>query len=228
MARLFDDASTEYLEIDQSVITGRPTALVCFFRTDDAAATQSLMIVTDKDVALNYFRLYIHGDNNILAFSRSASSAAGAQENTAFSINTWYHACGIFASATDRRVIRSGNLKATNAVNLGAINSLDRMTLAGYRVAGLNTNYLSGMMAEVAIYDLSVWPGATDALKADAFEKILPSLADGFTPLHYPLGLVSYWPLIRGLNDKVGGYNMVASGTVVAAHPRIIQPCNSL
>ena len=86
---------------------------------------------------------------------------------------------------------------------------------------------MSGMIAEVAIYDLSVWPGATASDKADNFEKILPSLIR-YTPGAYPLGRVAYWDLIRDINDRVGGFNLTATGTVVAAHPNIVQPCGVL
>ena len=84
------------------------------------------------------------------------------------------------------------------------------------------------MIAEVAIYDLSVWPGATDSDKADNFEKILPSLADNFTPENYPLGLVAYWDLIRGLNPKFGDHTLTATGTTVSSHLRIISPCGAI
>jgi len=228
MARLFDDAQNEYSEIDQAVLSGRPLAMVCWFNTDDDTSTQSLMIITDKSAAFDYLRLYIHGNNDITAYDRSATASDGAKELTGFAVNTWHHACGIFVSATDRRVILNGTLKATNATNVGAINNLDRTSLGRYSVIGSETNYLSGMIAEAAIYDLSAYPGDTAADKADYFEKAIASMAKGFIPLFYPLGLKAYWPLIRGLNDRVGGYNLTASGTTVSAHPRIIQPCGTL
>ena len=136
--------------------------------------------------------------------AEAAENALGASavSTSGRSTGTWHHACGIFASATDRRAFIDGGSKGTNT---------DDYAPAGVNVTNIGCQYrfsaepprmsfVSGKIAEAAIYDLSNWPGATASDKADAFEKILPSLAKGFTPLHFPLGLVAYWPLIRSVN----------------------------
>ncbi|GAG96250.1 unnamed protein product, partial [marine sediment metagenome] len=144
MSRLFDDGSSEYLGIDQTALAGRPVAMVCRFNTNDAAATQSLMILCDKDSLPNYRRLYIHGDNDIVAYEYGQTSASGATEATGFAVDTWHHACAIYATSTDRRMILNGSLKATDNTEVGVVDSLDRMTLGAYRIGAVNVNYLSG------------------------------------------------------------------------------------
>lgn len=224
MARLFDDASSEYLNIDQAVLSGTPLAMTCFFNTNDLTIHQSLMFLGDKNVEDHYFEVQLNEvSDRVLARTKDGGTTQFAITSTSYSANTWHHACAIFASPIDRRIFIDGGSKGTNTTSATPAN-LNRISIG--RLGRLSpTLYLSGMIAEAVFYDLSKWPGATDSDKADNFEKIIPSLAAGFTPDNYPLGLIAYWDLIRGLNDKFGGYNLTANGTVVVAHPRIISPC---
>lgn len=223
MARLFDDGATEYLEIEQAALAGAPLAITCLFNTNDMDNSQALVFILDKDVDNHWLGLFITANNDRLnADSQSEIGGVRATTTSSYLVNTWHHGCGIWATVTDRRAFLDGGSKGTDVNSITPAN-LDRTSI-GRLGRATPAVYMSGMIAEVAIWDLSSWPGATDSDKADAFEKILPSLAKLYTPKHYPLGLVAYWPLIRGLNDKFGGYNLTASGTVVAAHPNIIQP----
>lgn len=227
MARLFDDASTEYLEIDQAVLAGVPLAMACFFNTDDLENSQCLISILDKDVDNQFFALQITAsDDRVRATTQDAFGGYSAVTTGDQSANTWHHACGLFVATDDRRVFFDGGSKGTNSGDATPLN-LDRTSI-GRLGRATPALYMSGMIAEVAIWDLSDWPGATASDKADVFERIVPSLAKGLTPNAYPSGLVPYWDLIRSLNDRVGGYNLTASGTVVSAHPRIIQPCGIL
>jgi len=232
MARLFDDAASDYLRIEQAVLSAAPFAVACWCNIDDDTANSQLLFMGDKDVTNDYFSLGARRaalNNTIYANSwQSGEGGIGglAETSTSYTTNTWHHACGIWASSTDRRALIDGGSKGTNATDVTPIN-LDRTSI-GIMDDSTPSTPASGHIAEMAIWDLSDWPGATGGDKADAFEIVLPSLADGFSPLCFPLGLVAYWPLIRTLNDKVGGYNLTASGTTVSAHPRIILPHNPL
>lgn len=226
MARLFDDGSNEYLSVNQA-ITGTPLAMVSWFNTNDSTVEQSIVSISDESVDAHYHRLTIVSGNHIRA--QTCESPAGCSHidsSTEYSVDTWHHACAIFVSSTDRRILLDAAGRGTNTGSRTPVN-LD-ITSVGRTIALSAARYMSGMIAETAIYDLSQWPGATDSDRADNFEKILPSLANGDTPDTYPLGLVAYYNLVRGLNDKFGGYNLTATGTVVATHPRIISPCGVL
>ena len=222
MARLFDNANTDWLYVLQAVIASFPFAVVCWGNPDQIGITHNLMTIGDKDNDTNYHRLVIASSNLIYMNSNSSTAGGTAITSTSVSINTWHHFAGIVASATDRRVFLDGGGKGTQASAVTPL-ALDRTTIGVLGRQSL-TQYFSGMIAEMAVWDLTNWPGATGADKADNFEKILPSLVVGFSPIHFPLGLVAYWPLIRGLNDKVGGYNLTADGPTVSDHPRIILP----
>ena len=195
MARLFDDAQSEYLQIDQAVLTGLPLAMVCFFNTNDMASSQTLMNIVDKNVEDQGFFLFLHTSIDIVAAGSYGGDWSHASSSISYSVNTWHHACGLFVSDTDRRAFIDGGSKGTDATDITPV-GLDR-TCIGRNADSSPNNYMSGMIAEAAIWDLTNWPGATNADKADNFEKILPSLAKGFSPLFFPLGLSAYWPLIR-------------------------------
>lgn len=230
MARLFDDASNEYLRIEQVVLATMPCAYVCRFNMDAFVTHHMLMVQLDKDANNQFQSMWVrteNGTHNLRVYSESAVTAAAARSLFDIQTGTWYHAAGLFVSATDRRAFVDGANKATSATAVTPAN-LDRTSLGVNDPTGGQHWFLSGMIAEAAIYDLSKWPGASDSDKADNFERILPSLAAGFTPNNFPLGLVAYWDLMRGLNDKFGGYNLTADGTVVVAHPDIISPCGIL
>lgn len=229
MARLFDDASTEYLQVEQAVLAGVPLAMICWFNKDEITSSCFLMGLADKDVDNQLISLYVYDtdpNQKLRASSNSAAASGYAVVTAAYSADTWHHACGIWADTDDRRVLLDGGSKGTNATDVTPAN-LDRTSIGrlGRATPGY---YMSGMIAEAAIWDLTNWPGATASDKADEFERAVASLAKGFSPLCYPLGLVAYWPLIRGLNDKVGGYNLTANGTNVSNHPRIILPHSPL
>lgn len=224
MARLFDDAATETLTNDGAPVTAYPFVMACFFQTDTLAlTTQTLMWLGDKDAAQEHV-ISIRGADDVLS-ARSKPPAAQAVSAAVVTANVWQHGCGLYVAADDRRIFLNGGNKGTD-ITSGTPTNINRIRLGAY--GRIDADYLSGMMAEAAIWDLSVWPGATASDKADAFEKVVPSLAKGFSPLFYPLGLKAYWPLVRGLNDEVGGYNLTADGTIVVAHPNIIQPCGVL
>jgi len=194
MSRLFDDAQSEYLEINQAVLSGTPLAMVCLFNTDELDNIKTLMCISDKDISDVSFWLALHSNDTVFCGTEGGGVGYYAYTTSDYSADTWQHACGIFASATDRRVLIDGGNKGTNA-DAATPAGLDRTSI-GVWGSGGHSYYMSGKIAEAAIYDLSVWPGATAADKADNFEKILLSLIK-YTPSAYPLGRVAYWDLVR-------------------------------
>jgi len=230
MSRLFDDASNEYLYVNQSSFATYPFAICTVFRMD-ADVTASLIDIADKDVNTSYHRI-LAMDSGGGSFLRASSNApatgggASAISTSGWTIDTWHHAGAIFAAANDRRIFIDGGSKGTNATAKTPTN-LERTWIGELAALGGAAN-MSGDIAEMAIWDLTNWPGATASDKADNFEKAIASMAKGFTPVHFPLGLKAYWPLVRSLNDRIGGYNLTANGTTISAHPRIIQPCGTL
>lgn len=196
MARLFDETQQEYLA-NIGFTIGYPFAMVCWYDKTAPDASHCLMSVADKDVIDQQHRLYSRSEAN--NYSLAANSYDGIERMAVTtSGGSSGYACGIWVANNDRRAFYNGANKGVNtdAVNIVGIDNIKIGTTAD----STQIHWMSGLIAEAAIYDLSVWPGATDSDKADNFEKILPSLAKGFSPLFFPLGLVAYWPLIRETN----------------------------
>ena len=224
MARLFDDASTEYLQVESAVATSYPFGMVSWFNTDSDSQAQVIVWVGDKDAGNDYCALQANGNiagDPVVAFSYG-TTIERAVTSTTYSTNVWQHAAAIWLSASERHVYLNGGGKGSNTNAINAIVGYDRTALGGARD---NTPgaYMSGHIAEAAVWDLTSW-GANDAERETAFELAIASMAKGYAPSFFPLGLLGYWPLVRGLNDYVGGFNMTANGTAVSSHPRIIYP----
>lgn len=228
MSRLFDDGSSQHLRNASTPITGPPFVLACWAYTDDLTLYEAMVSLSFPTGDQDWFQLNIPsaagGDSKIRATVYDEGSEAKAISTLGVSVNTWFHACGIFATSTDRRAFLNGGNKGTNSTDKSP-DDIGRIGI-GCLVRQSITQYWSGRIAEVAIWDLTNWPGATGSDKADNFEKILPSLAARFSPEFFKLGLVCHWRLIRDEDqDIVGGYNMTDyNSPTIAAHPRIIVP----
>lgn len=226
MARLFNDASSEYLYIEQALFPSLPFAVTCRFNVDNLTAARALVISCDKDVDNQAVGMYVSTAGAIKAYSYSAAGYGEATSSSTKALNTWGLATGIFVSSTDRRALLDGANKGTNTTAVTPAN-LDRTVIGAIRDLTPQA-YMSGIIAEVAVYDLSVWPGATDSDKADNFELASISLGKTYTPEFFPLGRVAYWDLRSGIKDRQGAYDLTASGTTLSAHPRIIRPTSVL
>ena len=229
MARLFDDAASHHLILG-SAIVNRPCALVALYSCDDGALdNQSVVALTDNSGTAE--RMIMNWDANAgspvktRALEVGSAGLRNAESGLAWVQDVYTHAVAIFVTATDRRIHQDGTTKVQETSDAGTQSNLDETVIGAGRRSGAVQDFSSGSIAEVAFYDISAWPGATDALKADAFEAIIPALGLGYSPLFFPLGLVAYLPLIRGITDIIGG-NVFTDNTggTVTAHPPIIYP----
>ncbi len=227
MARLFDDGASECLQIESAVVSAYPLGMACWFNSNDDTTNQMLIWVGDKDVDTHYTGISARGavgGDPVRAISRDYGGANNqvADTSSGFASGTWHHAAGMFLSVSERHVYIDGGNKGSDTDTVGAMANHDRTTI-GCSNSSIPGNYMSGDIAEAAIWDLTSW-GANDAARELAFEKAIASMAKGYSPLFFPLGRLGCWKLIRDLNDISGGYNLTASGTVVSAHPRVIYP----
>lgn len=221
MAILFDDASTEYLEVNSPPATAAPFSMACWFRSDSVALTQGLMSICDKDAANHIWGLRAAGATGgdpVQLSALAGGAAASASTSSGYSANTWHHACGVETSSTSRAAFIDGGSKGTDTTSRSPAGA-DRISIAR---EGLSTPqlYLSGDVAEAAVWNVAL----TDAEVA--------SLGQGFSPLFIrPQSLVFYLPMISLVaggtqRDWIGARGMVENNTpATSAHPpKIIYP----
>lgn len=198
MARGLDGA-TQYLRIDPTPVLAAPLTMACWFYTTDDTAYQMLM-ASNEDLAGRFDRFHLTAQGSVAgdplgANTQDGASGGNALTSTGFSINTWHHACGVFAAANSRAVYLDGGGKGTDATNV-VPTSLDRFSIgADWRSDGdgLPRFFLNGGVAEAAVWNVAL----TDA------EVLI--LAAGYRPTFVrPDGLVAYWPLIWNDRDRWG------------------------
>ena len=215
MARLFDDASSQYLSYASAVLSAVPISLACWFNTDNTAAEQELISICRSN-ADHWHSLRASGSigGDPIRASTFDGGWNAAQTTTGYSANTWHHACGVWAAADSRSAYIDGGSKHTQTSSRTPT-SLDLTYIGANEFSSSPTNYMSGSIAEVGIWNVAL----TDAEVA--------ILAKGYSPLFVrPQSLVLYIPLIRDNDeDLIGGLSFTANGSpTVSAHPRVFYP----
>jgi hypothetical protein len=209
MARLFDDASTEYLENSNAVVSGPPFTIACWSYIDAALdAHQTFLGVFDGD-SNNYYYVKHNKNGGPALMVYNGSTSGNSFSSGSHSLETWHHNCAVARAANDRSIFLDGGNEGINTTSVSP-SGMDRTTMAGAYWGGTISSYMSGRIAEAAIWDVAL----TDAEVA--------VLATGVPPYFVqPDNLVAYWPLLRTDQDLVGGYDMTAYNTPSwADHPQ--------
>ena len=200
MARGFN-GTTQYLSYDPLYAGTNPFSMACWFYPQNNSGIQVLMSTADSGVSSwHYHFLSIRGDlagDPIAAGSNASGTAYEAQSSSGITTNTWHHACGVWATNSNRVVYLDGGNKGTETTNVNTFDGLEQFALGVlWRTQSPNlAAYYEGYIAEAAVWDVAL----TDAEAA--------ILAAGYSPLFVrPQSIRAYWPLIRGSADRVGGF----------------------
>jgi hypothetical protein len=209
MARLFNDAASEYLEISSAVITAVPLTIACWFRSDDLSIDQALVTVAASGSG-HHFGLYLRGNqanDPVAAFTNGGGNAISQTGTT--TVNTWTHGAAVFSANNNRLAYHSGVAGTADTASQTPA-SVNR-TAIGRRSTSSPGVYTSGRLAEVGIWNIAL--AANDVL----------ALATGVLPYRIrPEACVGYWP-IWGLHspeiDLCGvPTSMTVTGTAQADH----------
>ena len=214
-------ASSEALNLATAPVTAAPLTMACWFNVTNITAAHYLMAISDDGTPNGgRFDLACGGDDPddpIQAWAASSIATDAAQSTIAYSINTWQHAAGVWASASSRSAYLNAGSKGTNSTSVTPL-SVDRLRI-GSTADSTQAAFVNGSIAEAAVWNVAL----TDAEIA--------ILALGYSPLLVrPLGLVFYAPLIRDVSagawpEHIGGVALTEVNTpTVGVHTRMFYP----
>lgn len=207
MARLFDDAVPDFLQVNSAVVTAAPFTIVGWARTNDVnTADQGTFFLGDKDVIDQHWRLEF--DTSIALNPIEMTIDDGATKikidtTAGVSVNVWHHHAIVEAAANDHRVYLDGGFKNTSSSNSSPTGA-DRMAIGQIRDSSPSSAF-SGDIAHMAIWDVAL------------SDSEIATLSFGVSPLRvHRDSLVAYWPVGGQSPERdiiVGGFDMVVNGT---------------
>lgn len=216
MSRLFDDASSQFLDVGSVAIAGYPLTMACWFWCDDTARSQALVSLANSS---SHARLELNLAGNLpyppplIAFASDGSSYGYASSSIPYPTNQWAHACAVFTSSTSRTIYLDGGNSGSNTASAPFPGGMNTTSIGRQKTLAVGS-YMSGKIAEAAIWDVALTAG-------EALE-----LARGKIPyLVRPASLVSYWKLLGRTSpeiDIIGRYELAVTGATASDHPRVI------
>ena len=211
MARLFDDASSQFLEVDATPVTAIPFTIAGWFRSDSATAGQVMMWIGDKDVADHYWLLRAAGNiaGDPVRIQRAAGGTnANTDTTTGYTAGTWHHAAAVFTTAIDVSVYIDGGSEGNGIASREPLNA-DRVSIGR---AGDSTpdSYFSGDLMEWAIWNVAL---------SDA--EVLSLVTAAYPGMVQPSALVRYWPILGQFDpevDMIAASNLTVTGATRSEH----------
>lgn len=224
MARLFDNASSQYLERTSAPVTAVPLTMACWGYFDDTTNLlgNTLMCLSSSVSNSQVFLLDMVGSvgwNLIRAYQLSSGTdLTSTTPANGVSANTWYHCAGVFSTATSCTAYINAVAGSAATGTGGTPASINRLSVG--RIAnftGSPVNYMSGRIACAGVWNVALTAGE------------LAELASGFVAPHCvrPDALLAEFRLIDadGDVDWWGQNNLTATNSpTYASHPPIIYP----
>jgi hypothetical protein len=219
MARNFTRASSHYLERSAALVTAVPLTMACWFNSTDVTVRQDLFCITNGASGSEAFIIAADGatGGDPIKAIHAGGGAGIASSSSGFSANTWHHACGVFVTNSSRTAYIDGGSAVNETTAVSTPTGLDTTSIGRVLVSGAGTNYMSGRIAEVGIWDV-----ALDAAEVAALGKgVAP-------PLIRPQSLIAYWPLFgldaSELDRWKNKYDMTVTGAVKGEHRPMYYP----
>lgn len=210
-----DFTPNEGIYIDSTPLSVLPLTLSIWFNADQNTISEFMFTINNNGLSNDRFCLNTHGSiggDPVGVSWRDAGSTSLLSTTTGYSLDTWHHACGIWATTTDTRVFLDGGGKNTNVVT-DKNPSVSRVSIAFLR--GYGDSLFNGSLAEGA-----AWSAALS-------DREVAALAKGYSPLLIrPQSLIIYVPMVRGdNNDLIWGQTYLNTGTPdIVPHPRVLYP----
>jgi len=213
MARQLDDAQSQYCEVDDPVgITGPPFWISAWIYPD-AAVTQTICFLGNKDTAADCHQLSVLSSGGVRACSATTTDGFACAETLGtVTWNKWHHVMGLWVADNQRRVYLNGMPRVNYTAR--SVSGLDRTSIgrSGYSTPD---GYFSGRIAEVAV---------GTGIPTD---PQVASLAKAFDPrlVFARSSLKALWRFLDDDEDLLGQYHLTAYNTPSwAEHPPLIYP----
>jgi len=148
----------DYASVSAPVWSGtRPVSLCAWYQVSTVGAGD-MRILEIHDTAGNNNKVSIYFESNPQSFRSAATDNGGtvnvANTNFIHSVGEWYYGVGIEISTTNRvTYVDGGPAGASNTNTVGAIQSLDGVTLGGLRFNGSIIQQWRGKLDEMMIFE---------------------------------------------------------------------------
>lgn len=216
MARLYDDASSEFLRRTSVAITDYPFTASCQFQVDTlptvAGDEMTLIAMSSAGFNTNFWNMRLDDVADTLQFRVADGSGGNTANGEAITVDTWHHGCCRGISTTDRDVILDGDItnRGTNTATRSYGSGHNRTTIGSIDIAS-NQNFMSGLIGEVAIWNIALSDNEVIALSRGVnASSIRPGNLVHYNPIW---GLESPEPDYSGNSN-----NMTVTGTVKGNH----------
>ena len=115
MSRVFEKVNSEYLSTETSPVTSAPLTAACWFRSGNITDRQCLMQICEASASNRWWSLELRGDSSDKVMAEVVGTGSTQKlTTTAYSANTWHHACATFSS-TALAVLLDGGSKASGS-----------------------------------------------------------------------------------------------------------------
>lgn len=150
------------------VVTDYPFTLAAWVTPEVANVTQTIVGVADDSSTIRGVQLGLSSAATATAYAGDASSFNSAATSNTYSAGTRHHVCGIFTSATDRRVVLDG-VWASSGTNTTSrvLASLDDFGIGVFPSATPGNN-ADGIIEHVAVWTVALAQSEVESLAAGA------------------------------------------------------------
>lgn len=206
-----DWSTSNYLESNSAPVTAVPLTIAAWCQTSiiSPALAQTIVYVESSAATGSQHRFSItFNTTNFVSATTADATGASANSTLAITANTWLHACGVFASATDRRAFLSGGNKGTESTSKVPV-GIDRVNIGISHQATITAPFApagTGDIAEVAIWNIAL---------SDADVARVATGIDARAVMRE--FLVGYWKLDGGGLTEVNLVNRNADMSVTGA-----------
>jgi len=217
VARLFDDANSEYISASISDVS-MPITMGAWAKHDGNVSGLILGLL-NAGADTDRFWLEMLWSGIMLSTAVVTDNVPTTHKSAAQLVTSgvWSHQLGVFKNLSSRTGYLNGVASAEHTATLNNDPIVNEVVIGRNNKATPN-EYLSGSVAEAAIWDVELTQAEIDILVA------------GYSPLFvHPQNLIFYAPLVASPsrdtnNDVIGGLDLTGTAPENFNHPPIIYP----